>query len=193
MVVQMDFPDAEVDPRFPRPVSRAEWTRMVEAGELDREPVELIRGAVVRMSPPGEPSVRLHDYLVRALNLQLDDAYRVSGQGALAAVEDSEPQPDIMVTVADRPRRDHPTEALLIVEISVSSLRYDLGTKLELYAESGIPEYWVIDVKRATVHVHTQPDRAARRYGSVAVLRDGDVLRPTLLAQVAIAVADLPR
>ena len=190
--MEMDVPEAMVDPRFPRPLSRAEWDRMVKAGEVDGERIELIRGAVVRVSPISERHILLHSYLVRAFNRQLDDTYCVSGQGALAASDDSEPEPDIMVT-ADWTRREHPTTALLVVEISVSSLRFELGTKLELYAEAGVPEYWVVDAEAAAVHVHTQADRAARRYGSVAVLRDGDVLRPTLLPQVAIAVADLPR
>ena len=48
--IRMEFSDATIDPRFP-PMSRAVWDRMVEAGELDGERIELIRGVVVRMSP----------------------------------------------------------------------------------------------------------------------------------------------
>lgn len=193
MVARMEIRDAELDPRFPDRITREAWARMGDAGELDDKRIELVRGRVVRVSPIKNPHIRVHTYLVRAFIEKLDATFDVQGQGALAANIDSEPQPDIMIVAADRPADDLPDAALLVVEISVSTLRYDRGTKLELYAESGIPEYWVIDVPKQLVYVHTQPDRSARRYLSVSTLRAGDVLRPTLLPAVAIPVADLPR
>ncbi len=55
----------------------------------------------------------------------------------------------------------------------------------------GIPEYWIVDVTGRTVEVHTRPDGGY--YSRVQILRDGDVLRPTLLPGVAIWVAEIPR
>jgi Uma2 family endonuclease len=72
-----------------------------------------------------------------------------------------------------------------------SSLRIDRGIKRQIYAEAGVPEHWIIDVTKATIEVHTQPMDG--RYTRVETLRDGDVLRPTLLPEVAIRVAELPR
>jgi hypothetical protein len=42
-----------------------------------------------------------------------------------------------------------------------------------------------------TVDVHTAPINGT--YAHVQTLSDGDVLRPTLLPEVAIRVADIPR
>ncbi len=63
--------------------------------------------------------------------------------------------------------------------------------KLQIYAQAGIPEYWIVDVTTMTVEVYTQP--TAHGYASVARLGDGDVLRPTQLSGVELPVAELPR
>jgi Uma2 family endonuclease len=80
----------------------------------------------------------------------------------------------------------------LLVEVSDSSLRLDRRIKAPLYAETEVPEYWIVDVSgdELRIEVHTEP--SADGYQRVEVLRDGDVLRPTHLPGVAIAVSDLP-
>jgi Uma2 family endonuclease len=80
---------------------------------------------------------------------------------------------------------------LLVIEVADESLAIDRGPKLTIYAEAGVPEYWILDLAHRTVEVYTQPVNS--RYANVQVLRDGDVLRPTLLPDVAIRVADIPR
>jgi Uma2 family endonuclease len=187
--------EAEIDPRFPRPMSRRRWDAMVRRGELDREQhIELMRGAVVRMRPIREAHIDIAAWLVRRLNLQLDDRYRVASPAAIAANADSEPEPDVMVTAAwGRDTHPRSCDALLVIEVSHRSLSYDLDPKRVLYAETGVPEYWVVDVKRRHVHVHTEPNRRTRGYRRVAILGTGAILRPTLLPAVAIAVGDLPR
>ena len=194
MVVDMDRPDAEldVDPRFPRPMSRAAWLQLVETGALDQQRVELVRGAVVRMSPITDLHAYVTDWFLNELTRQLPRAYRISATSAVTASGESEPQPDVMVLPVDWTRIERPPP-LLVVEVSVSSLRYDLGVKRELYAETGVPEYWVVDAERSVVHVHTQPDPAARRYARVAIRCDGDTVRPTLLPGVSLAVREIPR
>ena len=48
-------------------------------------------------------------------------------------------------------------DALLIIEVADTSLAYDRSTKLRLYAEAGIPEYWVVDSAAETVDVYREP------------------------------------
>jgi Uma2 family endonuclease len=48
-------------------------------------------------------------------------------------------------------------DALLVVEVADTSLAYDRSTKLRLYAQAGIPEYWVVDCAAETVEVHRGP------------------------------------
>lgn len=127
-----------------------DYHQMAESGILGPDDrVELIAGEVLDMSPIGS----LHAAIVRALARWLSDSV---GQSAIVAVQDpihlddsSEPQPDIALL---KPRPDFyasahpgPADTLLIVEVAESSLAYDLGVKVPLYARHGIPEVWVID------------------------------------------------
>ena len=70
----------------------------------------------------------------------------------------SDPQPDVSV-IAGRFENyaDHPTTALLVVEVADATLSYDLTTKAELYATAGIPDYWVLDVTGRELHVFRDP------------------------------------
>ena len=45
----------------------------------------------------------------------------------------------------------------LVIEISDTSLAFDLGEKLALYKAAGIQEYWVIDLKARQVHCFVAP------------------------------------
>ena len=40
-----------------------------------------------------------------------------------------------------------PDDIFLIIEIADSSLAYDRSIKSKLYAETGVPEYWLADIK----------------------------------------------
>jgi len=134
-----------------------DYHQMAESGILGPDDrVELIAGEVLDMSPIGS----LHAALVRALARWLTDSVGpkaiVSVQDAIHLDDSSEPRPDIALL---EPRPDnyaaaHPGSAdtLLIVEVAESSLAYDLGVKVPLYARHSIPEVWVIDA--ATRHTH---------------------------------------
>ncbi len=174
-----------------RPLSRAEYDRMVDLGMFHDERIELLRGVLVEMSPIGWLHHEVVRWLTTKLIRQLDEPVVVSCQGPIAASDWSEPEPDIAVFLQDRGRRDHPSELLLVIEVADSSLHHDRTTKLTLYAESAIPEYWIIDLRTATVEVYTQP--IGSTYAKVETFGDGAILRPLLLPTVAIAVAELPR
>ena len=109
----------------------------------------------------------------------------------------SEPVPD----AAAIPGRfedytDHPTAALLIVEVSDTTLAYDTTTKAELYATAGVPEYWVLDVTGRQLFVFRDPQPLAAALGAVAyqsrvTLFPTDAVTPLHAPNVTIAVADL--
>ncbi|MDX6721444.1 MAG: hypothetical protein QOJ63_3698, partial [Solirubrobacteraceae bacterium] len=73
----------------------------------------------------------------------------------------SEPEPDVAIVPAGVYSREHPAEAMLVIEIAMTSQQLDLGAKAEVYATARVTEYWVIDIPARVVHVHSTPAGAA--------------------------------
>jgi len=170
-----------------RPISRIEYERMAEVGILgERERIELLRGEIVAMSPTGRPHIWSVAKLNRLLVEQLGPSYDVQPQCPLPLWDDSEPEPDLAVVPAGTPDR-HPDTCLLVIEVAKTSLRVDATVKAGLYAEAAIPVYWIVDVARGLVLVHTAP--VAGGYQSVVERRPGDILTVPHLPTLAIPVA----
>jgi len=145
-----------------RRFTRAEYHRMAEVGILGEDDrVELIRGEIVEMSPIGRRHVAFVDNLTQLLVLRLAGRAIVSVQNPVVLTDDSEPQPDFTVRrirpVPYKEREAHADDVLLLIEVADTSLAYDRSTKLRLYAEAEIPEYWVVDCNAETVEVHRTP------------------------------------
>jgi Uma2 family endonuclease len=192
MLLPMDIDPSLLSPDTIRPLSRKEYDRMVELGFFDHDPhVELLEGVLVRMSPQGEHHAAMITRLLKVLARALDDSLAVRPGLPFAAGPYSEPEPDLAVVRDDPTSLAHPSEVLLLIEVSNASLHYDRSAKLAAYAKARVPEYWIVDVNAMTVEVFTEPK--GNRFLRSHVFRDGDVLRPTLLPDIAIAVADLPR
>lgn len=174
-----------------RKLSRREYDKLVELGIFEHERVELLRGMLVTMSPQGAPHATIASWFVRRLGRLLDESFEVRGHSPYAATEDSEPEPDVSVSRASTGLY-HPDSALLLIEVAESSINIDRHVKAPIYGESHVPEYWIVDIssRDLAVHVHTRPTNEGYRH--VETLRDGDVLRPTQLAGIEIAVADIP-
>jgi Uma2 family endonuclease len=185
------FDQTLIEPERIRLLSRHEYDRLVELGWFEDEAIELLRGMLVTVSPQKWPHAAAVEFFNEQLVLQLAGRYAVRPQLPFAADDWSEPEPDLAVAHKDPTRREHPSELLLLIEVAHSSLGIDRGLKRTIYAEAGVPEYWIVDVNTLTVEVHILPEDGS--YTSVTTLRDGDVLRPTLLPEVTIRVADIPR
>lgn len=145
-----------------RRFTRTEYRRMSEVGILGEDDrVELIRGEIVQMSPPGRRHRAFVDNLNQLLVLRLAGRAIVSVQSPVALADDTEPQPDLAVLrrrpVPYKERDAHAADVLLLIELADTSLAYDRSTKLRLYAEAGIPEYWVVDCAAETVETHRTP------------------------------------
>lgn len=177
-----------------RRIHVSEFHRMVEVGILSEDDrVELLEGVLVAMPPMGEPHAWSIQELNRIITRALPDGYRVRPQLPVTLGEYSEPQPDLAVVSLEEggDRTEHPEHALLVIEVAVSSLRYDRFAKGPVYARWGIPEYWIVDVEGRQVEVYTDPDREAARYRSVVKLSERDVLRATAAPLPAIGVAEI--
>src|SRR5262245_26275091 len=146
-----------------RRFTRAEYHRMAEAGILGRhDRVELIRGEVIQKLPSGRRHSAFIGNLTQLLVARLQDRAIVWVQLPVVLSEDTEPEPDLMVLRRSRPssykeREADAQDVLLLIEVADTSLAYDRSTKFRLYAEAGIPEYWVVDCEAEAVEVHRDP------------------------------------
>lgn len=168
------------------PLTRAQYEALVETGALEDSRVELLEGMLVEMAPQGIEHADVSEILPSYLDRRLPDHLRVRTALPFAATDLSEPEPDVAVVPVDRPRGEQPRWALLIVEFSCSSLAKDLGTKARVYAAAGVPAYWVLDLRRRQVHVHSEP--GVDGYGQVEVVGFD---RPLEVAGVTVVLADL--
>jgi Uma2 family endonuclease len=110
----------------------------------------------------------------------------------------SEPEPDVSVVTGSLEdyTSAHPTTALLVVEVSDSTLSYDRNRKASLYARAGIADYWIVNVVDSQLEVRRQPvPNPGKRYGfdyeNVTILHEADIVVPLCRPQVRIAVGDL--
>jgi Uma2 family endonuclease len=159
------------------------YDRMVESGMLEGEPVELIDGLLVHVTPQGVQHAALVQWLTRQLGARLD-LLRVQ---LPLATPSGRPEPDIALaqTVTSR---DYPRTAALAVEVAVTSLRDDVA-KLPGYAEAGVDTVWLVDVPARQVRVFEQP--YGRRYERERILGAGDLLDSPVDGVAPVAVAEL--
>ena len=143
-----------------RPLRRAEYERLVEAGAFESERVELLEGFLVEMSPQRASHASAIEVLTELLYLARQPGRKVRVQLPLALGDESEPEPDLCVVPAGDHRERHPSEALLVIEVAESSLAKD-RRKSAIYARAGVPEYWLVDVENQRVEVRTQPENGA--------------------------------
>lgn len=167
-----------------------DYFRMVDAGILGKQDrVELIDGEIIDMAPIGQGHEAIVNGLNRALVIACGDRAIVGTQNSLRLDRLNAPQPDFTVL---RPRPDFyatgdrpgPNDVLLLVEVSDSSLRYDRTVKLPLYAKAGIPEYWIVDLKRRVVDAHRTPSRTG--YDELTTHQPGDTVALTAAPHITI-------
>jgi len=174
----------------------AEYDRMIAAGEFDpreRNRVELIHGELREMTPIGSEHEVIVDYLNEwsFRSLPKSKAW-VRVQNSIGIpILDSAPEPDLTWVARRDYRRGRPTgeDVLLVIEVSESTLRFDLGAKAELYATAGISDYWVVDIAAHSIVVHRDP--AGGRYRDVRTYRESDELRPLHVPTVNLCPASL--
>jgi Uma2 family endonuclease len=172
-----------------RPLRRAEYERLAALGFFEDERVELLEGIIIEMSPPGAP----HSDAVRKLNklfvLAVGDRAVVQIQDPVGVADDSEPQPDVAVIPNGDYADEHPTKALLLIEVAESSLKKDRRIKGRIYARAGVPEYWIVNLAERTVEVRRTPQGGA--YAALTVHQPGETIRPQAFPDIEVRVADI--
>ncbi len=180
--------------------NREQFYQMLDLGWFQDQRVELIDGVVIDM-----PSQK--DYHGAAITLTMDvlrlafgSGFWVRNQMSLDLSPRSVPDPDLAV-VSGSPHgvtasTPTPATALLLVEVSDSTLAYDRNHKAALYAAGGIADYWIINLVQRQLEVYRDPVADSTqlfgfRYNRRTILDPVDVVSPLAAPQASITVADL--
>lgn len=191
-------PNSE-EPLPPAP-TRKRWTpdecAFLERNGLLTERYELINGEIVFTMPQNLPHM-IAILLISALLKRIFGEFHVLGQGTLTITDTNgdihKPEPDVAVfreslMVHAGPTLE-PADVLLVVEVSDTTLAFDLRNKAALYGRAGIAEYWVLDIVGRRLVVHRQP--RATGYGDLMEYVEGEALSLLSRPEASLAVADM--
>jgi Uma2 family endonuclease len=143
-------------------ITIAKWTldqyhQLVNAGMLADRRVELLAGDIVEMPPEGMPHAVYCSDAVDYLKQLLGNRVKVREAHPITLPDDSEPEPDIAVVMPASSRYlDHhpyPEDIFWLIEYADTTLAKDLNTKQQIYARSGIIEYWVVNLQASELIV----------------------------------------
>ncbi|MGZ8193412.1 MAG: Uma2 family endonuclease [Methylobacter sp.] len=171
-----------------------EWRRLGEANIFPPESrLELINGEILEMVPIGFNHA---GHVIRLLNIfapLVGNKALINAQNPLQLGDLSEPEPDFMLL---KPNDDfyssrHPNanDVLLLIEVADSSLTFDQNQKLHLYAQHGIPEYWLLNLNDSCLEVYREPNGEV--YAEKTTLRAGDTLTLSQLPEITLRIADI--
>jgi Uma2 family endonuclease len=170
-----------------------EYHKMLDAGIFgEDERVELLEGVVFVVTRQGPAHAFVIQRFTAALFHQLGGRFAIRPQLPLTLLPDSEPIPDLaVIEVGAATREHHPSTALLVIEVSDTTLRKDRVLKAAIYAGAGLPEYWIVNVKDEAIEVYRDPDPASSRYRTMSTLAAGQILSPTSIPGFSLPVAEL--
>lgn len=147
-------------------VTVGEYRRMADAGVFGPEArVELVEGVIVDTTTRHPPHVIATDLMEDLLHRAVPRGFHITMGNPVAIEErDSEPEPDAMVVrgqIRDfTGRRRTPADAVLVIEVADSSYGFDRGPKWMTYAAARVAVYWIVDLSRNRIEVHTEPTGA---------------------------------
>jgi hypothetical protein len=157
-----DDDEPEYDGSEPVRLDGHAYRLLADAGSLQNHgKTELLDGAIYAMSPQYRPHGFVKDeiaYRLRRALEALGSSLHVATEQSAALSSFDEPQPDIMLTREPRGEGPIPGASIaLICEVSANTLAFDLREKARIYAQAGIPEYWVAEVGAKLVHQMWMP------------------------------------
>jgi Uma2 family endonuclease len=181
---------------MPHRFTTEDYHRLAEVGILAPDArVELIEGEIHDMSPIGPFHGGVVKRLLEIFSDQRKGRWIVSVQDAIRLDKHTEPEPDVVLLkrAPDHYVSHHPVpdDVLLLIEVADSSLDFDRGKKLPVYARAGIPEVWIVDLQESAIEVYREPHFTG--FEKTAVFRSGDKVSPAAFPDIKIDVAELLR
>jgi Uma2 family endonuclease len=177
--------------------TRQEYAQMADLGWFAGQRVELIDGDILIQSPQKFGHCATVDRVAEVLRAAFGPGYWVRQQAAMGFGAFSEPEPDVSVVAGRREDyADPPGTALLLVEVSDSTLACDRSRKASRYATVGVADYWILNLVDGCLEVLRRPapdsaQMSGQGYADGQVLQPGDQIAPLALPGRLIAVASL--
>jgi Uma2 family endonuclease len=188
------------EPPVPLGAPRKRWTReefaMLATAAVNTEQLELIEGDLIVKMPKNRPQVNGSAHLMFWL-MDTFGREKVNQEAPIdvAAADNpiNEPEPDLIVLKREsrtfRSRPPQPADLHLVIEISDTSLGFDLTAKAGLYARAGIADYWVLDIDGRRLIVHRDPTPGG--YSSVVAYGESDKVKPLAAPDRELRVAEI--
>ncbi|MBE9160325.1 Uma2 family endonuclease [Nodosilinea sp. LEGE 06152] len=171
-----------------------DYHRMISAGILTPDDrVELLDGQIVEMAPQDPPHASRIDDGGDYLKTLFANRAKVRVQLPITLAPGSEPEPDFAIVRIDenryRDRHPQPQDVLLLIEVADSTMKRDRTHKARIYANAGIGEYWIVDIKRQQLVV--LQDLQDGSYQSEQTFTENDQIAPLLLPDVVVNLRHL--
>jgi Uma2 family endonuclease len=169
---------------------------MADAGLFRGQRVELVGGEIVEMAAQKDPHVIGVSLASKAIASAFGVGFWVRTQAPLNLGKKDDPEPDVAVVPGserDYIGSENRADALLVVEVSDTTLAYDRGRKARRYARSGIGDYWIVNILDQQLEGYRDPIRRGIQFqfGSVAILRRGQTIAPLGAPRSRVRVVDL--
>ncbi len=171
-----------------------DYYRMAEVGILGPEDrVELIDGEIIQMSPIGTRHAGCVTRATRLFTLAFNGRAVVSTQNPLRLNNYTEPEPDIVLLKFREDdygkKRMLPDDALLVVEVADTTLKYDRDVKLPRYAAAGVPEVWIMDLKENCLLLYRDLEKST--FQTNLILKSGESVFVRAFPDITFAVSEL--
>jgi Uma2 family endonuclease len=168
-----------------------EYHLMTEAGVFaNNQRVELIEGEIIQMAAIGTRHASCVNRLARRFSLIPEDLVTFAIQNPIQLTRRTEPQPDVVLL---QPRADYyatahpiPSEVLLLVEVSDSTVDFDRDVKVPNYARSGIQEVWLWDLEANCLEVYRFP--TGNGYTSMQKFERGEMVSPLAFPEFELSI-----
>ena len=178
-------------------VTTYKWTveryhQAIEAGIFDDQSIELLRGDLVVMPPEREPHAYYNTEAADYIRTLLGKRVKIRDAKPITLPNNSEPAPDVAIV---KPlgeiylqHHPYPEDIFWIIEYSNATLSKDLGEKKDIYAEAGIEEYWVVNLKKSELKVFR--DLKDKQYTTELTINKGTVC-PLAFPDISVEVRRL--
>ena len=148
----------------PMPVCRLgveQYEQMIRAGIITKDDrIELLDGWIVPKMTKNPPHVLASELVRNSIQPILPKGWCVCSE-APVRVQKSMPEPDVMVLRGDLRqycnRRMTAEDVGLIVEVADASLAHNQVFKKAIYAQAGIPVYWLVNLIEQRIEEYTDP------------------------------------